>query len=199
MTLKPPNRRNRWLVCLALWLAALGASGATSAPATAPDPFDQFKIITNRNIFNPTRRRPSRPTPARTTVPAKVDLVTLVGILRYDKGAFAFFDGTNSNYRQVLKPGEAIGGWTVADITSTLVKMKMGERELDLTVGSQLRRVNEGDWKLIKASPPAMVASATRAPSRSTDYRRSDYSGRNQRSGRSDRWDGRGRDRGNNR
>jgi hypothetical protein len=128
-----------------------------------------------------------------------VDLVTLVGILSSDKGAFAFFDGANSNYKQVLKPGEAIGGWTVADITPTIVKMKMGERELDLTVGWQLRRVNEGDWKLIKARSPAMVASAARGQSRSTDYRRSDYSGRNQRSGRSDRGDGRGRDRGNNR
>ena len=40
----------------------------------------------------------------------------LTGTLCSEKGAYAFFDGTSSAYRKVLKPEETIAGYKVAEI-----------------------------------------------------------------------------------
>jgi hypothetical protein len=113
-----------------------------SAPA-----FSTFKIITQRNIFDPNRSgmRPEirRHTPTRT-----VDSIALVGTMSYTKGKFAFFDGSSSEYKKVLEPGANIAGYTVKDITGNAVTLAANGKEFQMKVGTQLRNQGDNKWQL---------------------------------------------------
>ena len=115
-----------------------------------PD-FSAFKLITDRNIFDPRRspRNPSRPSRAETRRSFRAEYVTLVGIMRYDgQGPIAFFDGTSSQYQKVLKPADTIAGYKIAEIEPSYVKLAVGTNAFQLPVGMQLRRDSEGSWQL---------------------------------------------------
>ena len=60
--------------------------------------------------------------------------------MTYEKGTFAFFDGTSSEYKKALKLADAIAGYKVTNIAPNGVKLASGTNELDLSVGAQLRR-----------------------------------------------------------
>ena len=69
--------------------------------------------------------------------------------MNYDeKGPLAFFDGTRSEYRKVLKPGETIAGYKVEEVTPTSVKLASPTNEVQLAVGMQLRREDDGKWQM---------------------------------------------------
>jgi hypothetical protein len=68
--------------------------------------------------------------------------------MSYEKGLFAFFDGTSSDYRKVLKTQDAIAGYKVMDIAPNQVKLASGTNEVTLPVGMQMRRKEEGGWTL---------------------------------------------------
>ena len=46
----------------------------------------------------------------------QIDFFVLVGTMSYEKGFFAFFDGSHSDYKRVLKREETIAGFKVAAI-----------------------------------------------------------------------------------
>ena len=104
-----------------------------------------FKVIVDRNIFDPNRvpRRGSRPL---REAPKSIDFLTLVGTMSYEKGTFAFFDGTSSEYKKVLKLADAIAGYKVTNIAPNGVKLTSGTNVLELGVGAQLRREENGPW-----------------------------------------------------
>jgi hypothetical protein len=87
---------------------------------------------------------------------------SLVGTMSYEKGTFAFFDGTSAGYRKVLKLADAIAGYKVTNITPNYVKLTSGTNQLELRVGMQMRREDEGEWLL--ASQAEAYASAAAAP-----------------------------------
>ena len=127
----------------------LVVAGGLSAPAqgtnqTAPGDFSAFKIIIDRNIFDPDRR----PMVASGLAPTIVDSFTLVGTMSYQKGLFAVFDGTSSEYRKVLQTGGAIAGYTVKEIRQETAKLASGTNELELSVGMQMRRNEDGRWSV---------------------------------------------------
>ena len=134
-------------------------------PSTPPvADFSAFKIISDRNIFDPNR------SPRRTGGPPRraktVESVTLVGIMSYGKGDFAFFNGTSSDYKKVLKPSDTIAGYKLASISANSVKLASGEKQVELKIGSQLRREEEGEWTLSTQSEP--LATGSPATSAST-------------------------------
>jgi hypothetical protein len=143
---------------LALALAlAVGTVRAADPPAAPKRPeYGAFRLITDRNIFNAGRSgvRPSRGSrePQRQI---KVDSFALRGIISYDKGRFAFFDGTSAQYRKAVRANESIGGWKVLDVSTTAVQVEAGGKQHQLTIGSQLRREDEGEWHLLAQSEPA--------------------------------------------
>ena len=127
--------------------------------------YSAFKLITERNIFNPRRYASSAPKERRETRRAiRVDALTLVGTMKYEKGPFAFFDGTSSSYRKVLQRGDNVGGFKVESIEGAGVKLSYGTNQIDLPVGAQLRREEEGDWHLVSAVEMA-ANNTTRPPS----------------------------------
>jgi hypothetical protein len=114
--------------------------------------YASFKVIVDRNIFDP-NRRPHRPgAPAVVSKPKSLDSLTLVGTMSYEKGTFAFFDGTSSEYKKALKLSDSIAGYKVTDITANAVKLASETNELELAVGAQLRREEDGPWLLASQS-----------------------------------------------
>jgi hypothetical protein len=134
-------------VGLAVTLLASPARAAeestTNAPAATADPSSFVRFISDRNIFDPdrrargpgeSRRQPERP---RNTV---IPTLTLVGVMDYSRGRFAFFDGPASEYKKTIAANGSIAGFTVAAIrpSSVILKPKEGA-EIELAIGKALR------------------------------------------------------------
>lgn len=152
--------------------AQSNASPGTNGSLAKLD-YSNFKIIVDRNIFDP-NRIPHRPGQAPRPAPKSFDALTLVGIMNYDKGTFAFFDGTSSEYQKALKLTDVIAGYKVTNIAPTGVTLAAGTNQLELKVGMQMRREENGPWFLAgqprsyvstssSASTDAVAASATTA------------------------------------
>jgi hypothetical protein len=123
-----------------------GLTGTNNGPVSLD--YAAFKLIVDRNIFDP-NRYPHRPgAPSVRPPPKSVDYVALVGTMSYEKGTFAFFDGTSSDYKKALKLTDSIAGYKVTNITPNAVRLASGTNEIDLSVGAQLRREEDGPWRL---------------------------------------------------
>src|SRR5262245_20185027 len=101
-----------------------GTNGASTG-ATSGLTLESFHIIHDRNIFNPNRsgRSPEREYTRREERRPRAESFALVGTLSYEKGFFAFFDGSSSDYRRVLKASDTIAGFTVAEVTPQQVTL----------------------------------------------------------------------------
>lgn len=140
-----------------------------SAPASAPAgtngglaslDYSAFKIIVDRNIFDPNRYPHRAGEPRVRSAPKTVDSLSLVGTMSYEKGWFAFFDGSSSEYKKVLKLTDTIAGYKVAEIEPDAVKLVVGTNRLELKVGVQMRREDEGAW-LVTGQSGSYLASPT--------------------------------------
>jgi hypothetical protein len=137
---------------LLLSLLPASAQTKTNAPtsrAVRPD-FTSFKLITDRNIFSPSRT-PSRPMRYDTrtstqTTSRRGDYFTLVGTMEYEKGAFAFFDGTSTDYRKTLKPRDTIAGYKLTEIAQNYVRLTGETNTVEMKLGMQMRHSTEGGW-----------------------------------------------------
>lgn len=127
---------------------ALG--GTNNGPASLD--YAAFKVIVDRNIFDP-NRYPHRPgAPVVASKRKSFDSLTLKGTISYEKGTFAVFEGTSSEYQKVLKLTDSIAGYKVTNIAWNAVKLMSGTNEVELSVGSQLRREENGPWLLASQS-----------------------------------------------
>jgi hypothetical protein len=164
MGLWPPRRGLPTLLPLLLGLLAgrpataqtssaarIGSAAPTNTRPVRLD-FSSFKLITDRNIFSPTRT-PSRPMRyeaprTQTASYARSDYFSLVGTMEYAKGPFAFFDGTSSQYRKSLRLGDTntIAGYRVTDITQSHVKLAQATNTIELKVGMLMRHDGQGNW-----------------------------------------------------
>jgi hypothetical protein len=134
----------------------------TTATASNGTDYDSFRLIPDRNIFNVNRSggmsRVDREPPRRET---RVDTFALVGSMSYPKGDFAFFDGSSSEFRRVLKTGDTIAGFTVQTIAPDNVQLAAGEKSLNLAMGSHLRREEQGEWTLVAEAAPQTGSSSS--------------------------------------
>jgi hypothetical protein len=138
-------------------------SGTNNGPASLDYP--AFRMVAEKNIFDPNRRaRSGFPPPAKTT-----DSFTLVGTMSYEKGAFAFFDGTRSDYRKAVKPEEVIAGYKVVEVTPDAVKLSHGTNVVQLSVGTQMRQRDDGSWQQAAGSAAYAATSTPQPSSPSTD------------------------------
>ena len=153
--------RQTWVVWLALLL--VGATGQGTAAKSTDNPgaisYSAFKLIAERNIFDQNRSvRAPRPVAAKTP---RAESFGLTGTLSSEKGPYAFFDGTSSAYRKVLKPEGTIAGYMVTAVGPDAVTLEEGDRKLELRVGTQLTREGEDDWK-VAATTVAYASSSGR-------------------------------------
>jgi hypothetical protein len=136
------------------------AAGGTNTSLSRLD-YSAFKMIADRNIFNPNRyprRAGERPVLA---TPRVFDSVTLVGTMSYGKGTFAFFDGSISEYKKALKLSDVIAGYKVTNIAPSGVTLVAGTNALEMSVGMQLRREEDGPWLLSGQSGAYAATPAT--------------------------------------
>ncbi len=125
--------------------------------------FSAFRIIADRNIFDP-NRQPNRRFIRGNGPPRTTESFSLVGIMSYEKGTFAFFDGTSSDYRKALQLAGAIADYKITSIAPDSVKLASSTNELELRVGMQLRRQDDGGWSLTSQSETYAASATSSAP-----------------------------------
>ncbi|HZL44463.1 MAG TPA: hypothetical protein VFD66_14430 [Verrucomicrobiae bacterium] len=162
--------KNTFTAVLLCMVAAITLStGAQTPAASRPQDFAAFKIISERNIFDPNRRPHLSSGPA----PKIVDSFALVGTMFYGTNSLAVFEGSHSEYRKVLEPGGSIAGQVLRQIGPEAVKLSSGSNELELKVGMQMRRNEDGQWS-VGNQPESSLQAYQPDSSRSTTRRRSE-------------------------
>jgi hypothetical protein len=131
--------------------------------------YQSFKIITDRNIFDPNRSSRSSRTKNDAPRPARVESFALVGTMSYENGTYAFFDGTGSSYRKAVKAGDSIAGHKIADISADRVKLEVNGQQIELSVGVQMKKQDEGEWQLAGRAESFVTTSPATAASEKTD------------------------------
>lgn len=147
---------------------------ARTNSVTALLSMDSFKLIADRNIFNqsrvPGRRSQSTESRGPSRPPSRVEAFALVGTMIYEKGNFAFFDGSGSQYRKTVKAGDSLGAYKLTEVGPNQVKLTGTNQEWALKVGQELRRENEGEWKLgVRSGMIANTESASSGTNSSAD------------------------------
>ncbi|HOW68192.1 MAG TPA: hypothetical protein P5186_02160 [Candidatus Paceibacterota bacterium] len=152
------NSAGRILVVVALSMIAAGILSrpfvvvAQETNRTSRTDLTSFKIIEDRNIFNANRSARQNRSNSRERKEVKIDAFKLVGSMTHDDGAHAFFDGSSPAYRKAIKANEKIAGFKVFGITLNSVQLENGDQKIELRMGAEMRREEEGEWKLISAS-----------------------------------------------
>ena len=137
------------------------AAQTTNAPASTD--YSSFRIITERNIFDPNRyaRAPrSRERPVSRSAP----YFSLVGTMSNRKGMLAFFDGNDSDYRKVLAPDGVIAGYKVVEITLRGVRLEAAGKPVAMKVGAQMRQESKGEWQLAEPSELSISTTGNETP-----------------------------------
>jgi len=153
-TIKSPEWT--WIaVSLVMLFLNVGSTSADNTNAPVKPDYSAFRIIAERNIFNPNRyARGSQPAKVanRVQLPAsRIESLTLVGLMEFEKGTFAFFDGTSPGSQKTLQAGGQIAGCKLALVNSRMVKLVEGTNGFELRVGQQLRREDDSDWFVAEA------------------------------------------------
>lgn len=129
------------------------AAPSASVPSAAPDAqFDAFRLIIERNIFNPNRIGRTRPEDE--VRPPRVDVIALVGTMQSEKGTVAFFDSPDPTFRKTLSEGQSVGGFKVERIAPDGVDLSGGPKPVSLKVAQELRRPEGGEWSVRATEPP---------------------------------------------
>ena len=166
---RPPSVVTLACLWLAAGLAVLGAAdkrrnGApviTPAPAAVPpaNSFDAFQVVVERNIFDPNRIGRTKAAPPEK--PPRVDEISLVGTMNYQKGLVAFFESANPAYRKTLRVGESVADFKVQRIAADGVELLREDKPITLKVAQQLRLVENGEWT-VRATPEPVAGTDAR-------------------------------------
>jgi hypothetical protein len=176
----------KWLVTLMATAVGFNlAAQSTNSPAgsnTPPARVKQaptgigestFSIIAERNIFNANRSGGQVRLESRR--PAQIESFTLVGTMAYEKGTFAFFEGSSSEFTKAIKADSVIAGHKLVDIYANSVKLEADGKDIELPIGSQMRREDAGLWKVAVAEARGSGGNASGNSSRRSS--RSDRGG----------------------
>src|SRR5207245_1690881 len=164
--------RTSLTVPLLLLLAAPLAMEAQEANPPSRRDYSAFRIIAERNNFNPNRSGRSGRSAARAASEGRVATPSfaLVGTMCYEQGRFAFFDGSSSDYRKALEPADSIAGYKIAAITPGHVKLESTNGQpIDLAVGMQMKKQDEGDWLLVAGTESSKSVGHSSASAGSLD------------------------------
>jgi len=133
-----------------LGLPASGFAGDTNNP-TAAVAYPSFKIISQRNIFDPNRRGGAgdhgrRIDPNRL---ARAEGFALVGTMIGKGGEYAFFSGSDARYKKVLKVSGVIANYTVIEVAPDHVKLATNGSQITMPVGMQMKKLDAGEWQMV--------------------------------------------------
>ena len=157
------------LILSVITCVAMGAGKTNSPPSQE---YQAFKVIAERNILNP-NRRPGlvEGPPPKVEKQSKTEAFALVGTLIDGGEALAFFDGSDAQYKKVLKPTEVIAGSKVLEISIEEVKLESEGNEVKLPIGMQMKRKDADPWQLIAVTAAFDSISGSSDSSRSESAR----------------------------
>lgn len=140
-------------MCAAALVAPAAETNSPASGGPSRTDYVYYRMIAERNIFNPHRSKgvPNRPPPVRTEPEriVKSDRFALLGTMSYEKGRYAFFDGSSTEFRKVAKPEDSIAGFKIAEVAPTCVKLVLTNGQiLELCVGMQMKKSEEQGWQL---------------------------------------------------
>ena len=137
---------------------------SSTPPAPAPGDYENFRIIAERNIFNPNRIGRVREGGDGPAAPRE-DVLTLVGTLESDKGIVAIFDSPDSALRKAVRDGQSLGGFKIKSVDTNSVQLEGEKQSFSLNVNQRLRRIEQGEWKVSNVEPPPVAAPSGPDPS----------------------------------
>ena len=137
------------------------SASAKPVPTAAKGSFDSFRLIGDRNIFDPNRRSRSARSAANEPAAPTGDTIALVGTMDYDQGTYAFFDSSDARYRQVLPAGGKLAEFVVKHVGARSVDLTRDGKVTSLQITQQLHRPDGGEWTVTGASPAPTLSSAT--------------------------------------
>jgi hypothetical protein len=113
--------------------------------------FESFRIISERNVFSPSRRRPrTRDRAPEPPPPPSADHLDLIGAMVDGGWAVAFFSGSEADYERAAQQGDLVAGHSIAEIRPIGVVLAKGQERIDLPVGARLeQRPDDKTWRLI--------------------------------------------------
>ncbi len=173
------NRKKRfaWFgsmvtIAVALWLPVrAGENGESSVPD-----FESFRIIVDRNVFDPNRVPVREQEPVIESIPV-IETFSLFGTMvseegayAFEEGAHAFFGGTKASYDAVFDVGGIIEGHRIVKIETDCVTLEKDGHRIELTVGSGMSRAGEGEWKIASKPDRPAVRRDDRRPERRPDF-----------------------------
>ena len=131
--------------------------------------FDSYSFILDNNIFDSNRQDRARLEAERrrnrqSSIP--VNRFALVGTMHNEGEAFAFFTGTDQDFRSVLKVDQEIAGYTVKEINKEVVKLEKDSETFEFAIGMEMTRQGDEPWELIKNSQSDWSTSVGRDRSR---------------------------------
>ena len=128
--------------------------------------FPAFRIIAERNIFNQNRSgRSGRSYDRSRERRVRTEAFALRGTMSYEKGRFAFFEGTSSDYRKAVQPADTIAGFNIAAVGPDYVRLESNGKEVELRVGMQMKKPEGADWELASGTDSVDIATAAQASS----------------------------------
>lgn len=152
-------------------------------PPHSPTDLADFRLISERNIFNPNRSRrppPSQERTARTPQRTpRIETVTLVGTLSYEKGYFAFFEGSLPGLRRSFAPGDVIAGFRIQEIHHDRILLHHNDSTTTLPLRGQLRREDDAAWTVADTPTPEVSSPTTSSSEPSTTSSNENQSERN--------------------
>lgn len=149
---------------------AMASETASTDPAPAPvaaapaaGSYESFKVIVDKNIFDPTRgpRRAASENRSASERPVRTESFTLRGTLIDQDRAVAFFEGSDAQYK-ALKPSDMIAGFKIIEITPNSVRLEQGGKTIEWAMLRQLKRKNDEPWEL--SEQPVQSAAADSTP-----------------------------------
>lgn len=143
---------------------------AAASNATTPSgpSFKTYEILTQRNIFDPTRV-PIKPQHFTSTPKPHADTLSIVGVFMSDERHFAIFDSSVPGVGGTYASGDEVGGLKILSLDTEHVVLQDGKRTLDLPMGSGLSRKPNEDWRLVSGGGTVTVASEDETPGDSDD------------------------------
>ncbi len=87
-----------------------------------------------------------------------------MGTLIDKRGEFAFFTGSDSKYKKVLKISGTIADYKVTQVTPGYVELESASsNQVKMTVGMQMKKLDAGEWQLVDGTMAVAKVSDTSA------------------------------------
>ena len=107
----------------------------------------EFKLIQERNIFDPDRRKAREPRRERPPEPPREESFTLLGTMTYGQRILAFFEGTERDWTGSFELGKDVGGHILREVAFDKVVLELEGETIDLEVGAGRSRRADEAWK----------------------------------------------------